>query len=393
MTRIRKTPTAIADQGAGPIPTIERIDARVGALVVDPEYPVSSASSDPIGGTAGGRLRAPRRLVLDGRPVIAGQRFWRSFYRACSVDDGVFRLFGAEEVLERLADRDPRRSLRFSVERHAGGTDRLIGVAQRSVTALEPRSLVALLNAHGAEHVTYDSGVVVSRHVPADGPGKFAIGPDAFERRFSLSIPIDGYGEPHVFATLLRLVCRNGAVGLARSFRGTVRLGDDPWHSLDRAIGSYANEDAFSAMRHRFEAAQRSWASLDEVGSLERILHGISWGASESAGRRRADFERLVGDIPGLYGVASVSAISPKRRRLLPTRARMFNLVNYATELATHWAPPQAAMRLHAWVGTAISDEFDLEGSASELVDFAALHLNEPKVAARPPAARGRRAS
>lgn len=373
-------PRAGSSSTPSPIPELERIDARLASLAVDSEYTLDRAeatgASDERPAREGVRLRAPSRITIDGKSVIAGRRFWKSFFHAAQVDDGVFRLFGAEEVFARLAERDAKRSLRFTIEHHPGGTSRAVGVAKRSSASLEPHSALALLRGHGAERIEYHEGVLTSQHVPADGPGKFRVGPDDFENRFRLELPLDGYGEPRLYVALLRLICQNGAVGVQRAFRSSVRLGDDPWHSLDRAIGSYANADGFAAMRRRFESAQRSWASLEEVGSLERVLHAISWGGSaDAAARRRVDFERLVGDLPGIYGVASISAISPKRRRLLPSRTRVFELVNFATEIATHHAGPAAANRIHAWMASMVVDEFDLEGSADHVSDFEALHL------------------
>jgi hypothetical protein len=387
--------TTAASAASTPIPVLERVDARIAALSVDPEYSLSTgapAAEDGEPRREGVRLRAPSRIMLDGEPFVATRRFWKSLFRAANVDDGVFRLFGAEEVFARLAERESKRSLRFTIERNPAGTSRLIGVAQRASATLDPRNALTLLAGHGSEQLIYSDGVVTSRHMPMQGPGRFRIGPDDFENRFALELPLDGFGEPRLYVMVLRLVCANGALGLQRAFRSSVRLGDDPWHALDRALGSYSNPDGFSAMRRRFEASQRSWASLAEIGSLESLLHGISWGAGSGAARRRADFERLVGDLPGIYGVASINGISPKRRRLLPSRTRLYDAINFATECASHHVAPAAALRLHAWVAGLLVDEFDLEGSAGEVADFEALHLSAPSVPARAQSgARGRK--
>jgi hypothetical protein len=390
-----------AGPGAVPsIPLLERVDALVAALAVDPEFARIAASA---GGPAQGRtaaadrdrLRAPRRLTLHGEPVTATPRFWKSFFHAAGVNDNVFRLFSGDEVFARVTARQPKRQLRFTVEHRPGGERRLLGIAQKSSAMLEPRSALALLQGHGAEHLAYADGVVISRHVPADGPGAFRIGPDDFENRFALELPLDGFGEPRLFAMMLRLICANGAVGVQKAFRNSVRLGDDPWHALDRSLGSYANRDGFAAMRRRFESAQRSWASLEEIASLEETLGKIGWGGGEGAPSRRAAFERSIGDLPGIYGVASLNALTPKRRRLLPSRTRVYEAINFASELATHHAPPAAAMRLQAWIGATIADEFDLEGSAEELADFEALHMptatSAPRNASARPLARGGR--
>lgn len=71
-----------------------------------------------------------------------------------------------------------------------------------------------------------------------------------------------------------------------------------------------------------------------------------------------------------LYGVANLDTFSVKRQRLLPTRCRVYDLINFASELATHRADPHAALLLQAYIGTLISDEFDLEGTAEKVNEF-----------------------
>lgn len=408
-TNARRTPASHSPGAAGPssphpvIPELERVDAPVAVLAVDPDFaavePRASAGRGigPAASPDRARLRAPRRLTLEGRPVIATDRFWRSFFSAAGVNDSVFRLFSGDEVFARVTKVQPRKCLRFTIEHGNSGEMRLVGIAERSASVLEPRAALALLRSHGADAMTYSDGVITSRHTPAEGPGGFVIGPDAFENRFALEMPLDGFGEPRLFVVLLRLICANGAIGMQRAFRNSIRLGDDPWHSIDRSLGSYANRDGFAAMRRRFESAQRSWASLEEIATLESLLHRISWGGGDAAAGRRAAFERMVGDLPGIFGISSLAALTPKRRRLLPSRTRVYDALNFASELATHHAPPAAAARIHAWIGSTLVDEYDLEGSANELADFEALHMPSPqgqagKAIVAGAAGRGRRA-
>jgi len=232
---------------------------------------------------------------------------------------------------------------------------------------------MGVIRANGGEQVRYTDGRLYSTHVPADGIGAFKLGPDRFEQRFSLEVPVDGQGMPAIHVMLLRLICQNGAVGMQRALRSDVRLGERPDHSLDRALSSFGNADGFSAMRQRFESAQRSWASLEEVRSLEAILSHGGWGGGDAAPARRAAWGRMTGDLHGIYGITAIEGISPKRRRLLPARCRMYDLLNFASEVSTHHAPPGLARRIDGWIGTAIVDEFDLEGSAKDVSDFEAL--------------------
>ncbi|GDY06413.1 DUF932 domain-containing protein [Phycisphaerae bacterium] len=330
------------------------------------------------------RLRfAPRRLLLDGEPVIASDRFWASLFHKCGFNDVVFKYFKPDEVFQRISQKDTNAKLRFTVEQTENNQRRLLGVASSNTPIVGRDSALALLRAHGGEKLSYADGRLTSTHMPAGGPGHFRIGPDDFEHRFTLDTPLDGFGEPKIWVTLLRMICTNGAIGMQRAFCNPVKLGQEPLHALDRALSSYANADGFSAMRQRFESAQKSWASLEDVRSLERIMTTVTWGGGDAAGSRRNAFERMVGDIPGIYGVASLEGISPKRRRLLPSRARVYDLINFASEVSTHHAMPLAASKISAWIGTTIVDEFDLEGSAKEVNDFEALFLDQPRSSAR----------
>jgi hypothetical protein len=64
------------------------------------------------------------------------------------------------------------------------------------------------------------------------------------------------------------------------------------------------------------------------------------------------------------YGLANLEALSEKRRRILPAKCRIYDLLNFASEVATHHASSHANRRLQAYIGGLISDEYDLEGTA-----------------------------
>jgi hypothetical protein len=352
------------------LPSLSRQVAPICALSLDRDF-----MPDWHGRERRSRLiDAPTRLTLHGQKVVATPRFWRSLSMRCGLNDSIFRYFDPDEVFARISDRSGDRQLRFTLEHWASGEPRLLAAAEIRTPVIDIEGAQALLTAHGGQRISYQDGRLTSMHVPVDGPGRFRIGPDDFENRFSLELPLDGLGEPRMFTVLLRLICANGAVAQKSAFQSDIRLGEDPWHAIDRALCTYADADGFSAMRQRFESAQRSWASLEEVRSLEQVLAGMSWGTTGGADRR-TQFHRMVGDLPGIYGVASLDAISPKRRRLLPSRSRVYDLLNFASELASHHAPPAGTMRINTWIGNTIVSEYDLEGSAQEVSDFEALFM------------------
>ncbi len=361
------------------IPTIQYRTADIGDIRVDESFADARPHRtrlDTRAGVAGAGARprlAPRSLLLGGEKVIATDRFWTSLFRRCGFNDSVFRYFSTDEVFQRVSERDSGSGIRFAIEHGLCGTPKLLGVSSPRAAMLTLSDAMSVIQSNGGEQVRYTDGRLYSTHVPVDGVGAFRLGPDRFEQRFSLEVPVDGLGAPAIHVMLLRLICQNGAVAMQRALRSDVRMGERPDHSLDRALTSFGNADGFSAMRQRFESAQRSWASLEEVRSLEAILSHGGWAGGDRAPERRTAWGRMTGDLHGIYGITALEGISPKRRRLLPARCRMYDLLNFASEVSTHHAPAGLARKLDGWIGDAIVDEFDLEGSAKDVSEFEAL--------------------
>lgn len=380
---VANAPAAFRLKPAQEIPRIEHCIAPIGALTIDPAWhdlqptkvllDARKRSDLP----AGEVRRAPARLKLDGRLMLTSKRFWTSLFRRCGFSDGIFRYYAPAEVFERVAQRDAGTGLRFAVEHLSGREPRLLAVSSPKAPLLQRDDAVNIIDANGGSGVMYSDGRLHSAHVPADGPNAFRIGPDKFEQRFAVDVPLDGLGMPTIHPMLLRLVCVNGAVALQRALRSDIRLGERPEHALDRALSSFGNADGFSAMRQRFERAQNSFASIDEVRRLETVLDRGNWGAGEGRQKHREAFHRMVGDLYGIYGVTSLDSISPKRRRLLPARCRIYDMINFASEMASHHAPPMLAQRLSGWIGSTICDEYDLEGTADNVGEFEALFTTE----------------
>jgi len=45
--------------------------------------------------------------------------------------------------------------------------------------------------------------------------------------------------------------------------------------------------------------------------------------------------------------------------------------------MATHHAPPQAAARIHGWLGSTLTDEYDLENTANDVPEFADVYMTQ----------------
>jgi len=312
---------------------------------------------------AKGRKRnEPETVEVGGEPLKPTDRFWKSFFARFGLAEQVFRYFSYDEVLARLVLRCPDDRLRVSIERPEHGAPRLLAVSSPASPLLHQEHAEKLVSQHNGTAVAYADGVLRSSYTPRSGERPFVIGPDRFHNEFILEMPMDGYGQPRIFLSLLREVCSNGAIGYSRAFRSDIRMGHDVEHAIERALQQFDHEEGFAALRQRFEAAQKSWASVNETLRLRRVVSRIG-----SAG---TELDRITGDLHGLYGVANLDVLTVKRQRILPVRCRVYDLLNYASELATHRTVGENRMRLHAYIGTVVSDEYDLENTAEKVPEF-----------------------
>lgn len=315
----------------------------------------------------------PTDVVVNDRSFKPTGRFWHSLFHRYGLSGNIFRYFRYAEVLDRVVDVNPQDQLRYCVEgseTDADGDGRLLAVSNPARPVVTHDQVRSLIDRNDGERVTYHDGVVTSHHTPPSGRHEVCIGPDAFHHRFVAEMPIDGFGQPRVFLSLLRQVCTNGMIGYSRAFRSDIRIGEDAMYTLDRALAQFDSDEGFAAMRQRVDAAQLSWASVHEAQrlrkTLDRMVQRNALGASGAGG----DLTSVTGDLHAMYGVANLDSISAKRQRLLPTRCRVYDLLNFASEIATHRSGPEARAHLNAYVGTIVSEEYDLEGTAEQVPDF-----------------------
>lgn len=262
----------------------------------------------------------------------------------------------------------------------------------------------------GLSTVSYHDGVIRSIHTPRNGQD-FQIAGDEFSNKFVMDIPIDGFGKPAAYLMLLRQICANGSIGYSSVFRSEIALGkgEDKFDfALTRAIEGFNNEEGFGAMRQRFEQAAKSWASINEVNKAYKVLlklhhngelRGIDdrFFTSEkhsTEGNNIADgspiiqsFNKMVGDLHRAYGLANLDALGVKRQRTLPTGAKMYEMLNFLSETATHHASPAGAKTIQALTGDFIATEYDLEGTVDKFGDWKDFLIKDKNAAAAKAAA------
>ena len=337
------------------------------------------------------RRRPVTEVLIDEEPLNPSERFWTSLYIRYGFSKSFFNYFSHAEVFSRISEVSPNDRMRYCIERDSKtGQGRLLAVSNPSKSVVRHDDLMELLELYQGDRIAYHAGVVESHHIPRMGGTRFQIAGDEFANRFVLQTPIDGFGLPNIYLSLLREICSNGMVGMGKTFRSQISIGkgqDATSFSLMRALDGFGNDEGYAALRQRFESATTSWASVHEALSLYNLtakMLGRKQVGSDGAQTLPDDaeytipagspllksFHKMTGDISRLYGLANLDALSVKRQRTLPVDCKVYDLLNFATEVATHHAQPEAARRMQAWVGTLLSNEYDMEGTADNFGDF-----------------------
>jgi hypothetical protein len=324
-----------------------------------------------------------KTIAVNGEPLAPTKRFWNSLHARFRISSNVFRYFSHEEVFRRISEVAGNDQIRWCIERGEEGRGKLLAVTNPTAARIGYDDLMGLLDRYGAEQVSYDKGVIRSRHTPR-AAAPIDIAGDRFDNKYVIDTPIDGYGRPNIYLSLLRQICTNGAVAHAPAFRSELALGrgeNSIRFALIRALDGFNNEDGFGALRQRFEAATRSWASVNETTRLYRLLTRLH-SQHELPGHIRVQgtdgaqepllygFHRVTGDLVRLYGLANLDVLSVKRQRTLPAACKVYDLLNLASELATHHATPAGSRGLQGFLGSLVSGEYDLEGTAEHFGDW-----------------------
>lgn len=294
-------------------------------------------------------------------------RFWASIFSRYLINRSIFRYFNHQEVFERIVStRDD--VLRFTSEKGETGKPRLLAIALNKDdqdATIRHDQLVNLMEDNGGSNLNYHNGVVSGKFSPVAGNYTYQIGGEDFRNSIRLEVPIDGYGKPQVYLELIRQICSNGAVGYGKAFRSEINTGREPYYALERTLETYDNDQGFAALQSRFDAAQKSWASVKETQKLHRVLCSTKNGLGHLK-----DFHKLTGDLPTLYGLTNLDVLPPKRQAVLPSKAKVYDLINFASEIATHKVEGNEEKRYQAFIGSLVSETYDLENSAEKVTEF-----------------------
>lgn len=196
-----------------------------------------------------------------------------------------------------------------------------------------------------------------------------------FHRRFVLEITEDGHGSPRTCLALLRQLFTNGMVADCAAFRSKVKAGDVIAYVIQRAITTFDSEEGFDMLKQRTDSAR----DYRELSKVQRCIPCVSELKGNTFRPMQADSSlRRVARYPHeSYGVTKLDELPFKRQRLLPNKCRVYHLLNYLSELSSHHALMKMRTRIDRLVGTLVSEEYDLEGSANGNSDFADCTMNE----------------
>lgn len=337
------------------------------------------------------------RIIIKDRAVKPTSRFWSSLHLRFGFTDNIFRYFSHKEVFQRISERAPNDEFRFCIENQKKGDGKLLAATSPTTPLIPHDDLMNILKRYDATDYKYTNGIITSHHRPRSSGGPVQIAGDGFESRFVIDTPIDGFGRPSVFLSMMRMVCSNGMIGYSPAFRSELSVGkgdENVGFALIRALDGFNNEEGYSAMRQRFESSAKSWASVYEVNKLYKVLARLTNsndipgslslnaaggdGASELSGTPLfSSFHNMTGDLSEIYGLANLNTLTVKRQRTLPAACRVYDLINFSSEVATHHATAHGNRTLQAYLGDLISNEYDLEGTAEQYDDWRDFFIND----------------
>lgn len=301
-----------------------------------------------------------------------GDRFILSLCSKFGIGTSIFYLFNPAEVFERVQQVHPRGRVRIVTENSAVGLKCLAATAPTK-SFVDFDTLVGILTKSSRvgkiKLVRYNEGSVTTVHVMDEAP--WEISGDLFYQAFTLDTPIDGYGLPSIYLSLIRASNETLLTAESKTFRSEVQLGkagDAPEIPLTRALDTFNNEEGFQALRQRLDSAKKSFASLHEVDTLAKIFRRVlNQSNTEQYQEVMAAYTNMTGDVSKKYGIATEDSLSAKKARLLPLDCSVLDLVFFSMVVTTHKQfLIQNNKPITQWMGQLLDNEYDLEGSITE---------------------------
>ena len=292
-------------------------------------------------------------------------RFILSLCSRFGISSTIFNVFNPSEVCERLQEIHPRAHVRVVIE----NGEKMLAATNPAKSYLDFNTLMTVLNRPNIGNrvikSSYYNGIVTIIVNMEDE--SWEINGDIFSQAFTVEIPIDGFGKPACYLSLVRESSQSFLTPISKAFKSEIQIGGNKDEKseiiLYRVLNTFNNEEGFQAIRQRLESAQTSSASLHEC---ERFAKMIKKGLTTSDNIENM-YKSMIGDVSKKWGIATDDSISTKKARLLPMDCTVADLVNFSIELTSHmphmFVDQTVARRIQVWLGSILQNEYDLEGN------------------------------
>lgn len=296
-------------------------------------------------------------LAIGGTTYKPSARFYKTLAAELGIPYGVFGFFTPQEVMVRAAEKEPDLPLRVTLDT---AKEELLGLTQNKGLPMPIQYIENVL--HGdrrLREVEYADGMLsamLDLDEPWDVPND-----SAYRVHVRCRVPVDGAGMPDMSLATWRQVCSNGAVAEAPLFRTKMEIRDNNGEHFRRLLASFSNPSGVEMLQSRMCEAAGTKASVGEVMLLEGMIkRSVASTRNQMLLRERLD--EVAGNPCVRYGVTDLANIGQKKRPLLPVGCSVADLLNFASELATHHAEMlKPDSTLHSFAGTLLSKGFDLE--------------------------------
>ncbi len=313
------------------------------------------------------------KIQFEDRIYNTTARFITSFARKLKFSNNIFNYFTAEEVFDRVYQRNPDVAFKVTFDRQDG---EILGVVDENKKLL-PAEIACNVFASDprVQKIQYSKGVWEAEFLL---DGSFSIRNDSeYARKIWVHYPVDGVSMPCVYLSVLRQVCSNGMVAMVPGFRTDIEINDESGTHLSRLLRSYNNENGFMALESRLQTAQDTLASVNELMKFENLLT-TQISDQASASRLQTRLEEMAGDPCARYETTSLNNIAMKKRSLLPVACSVNDLFNFCSELTTHHENIISRVdAFNAALGGMLAQEFDLEEMYHNRQPAKAFHLNQ----------------
>lgn len=316
----------------------------------------------------------------DGRSLRSTPRFWGSFSNLFNLPASVFKYWSYDEVFTRVSQRQSS-LIQVAAQQDAGPNkpgDGNWGTALAVTAMAKPvvpvGDMRGLIDRLGGSGVSYNMGRAHATF-PVHAYGNFAVNGDDFAPTLRLDVPLDGYGKPDAYLSVVRARCTNGAVMRTPMFRTSFSLGKDDISYMDllmRALGSFNNEDGYGAIREQLTLAGKSWASYREYLEALKTLdnyrkHGMSL---EDFNPLQQRLDEICGNPRAVFGfLGSANEVPARQAAVLPVKTTVYDLYNFMTEVSTHQVKGPHTF-IESWTGKMLTSTFDLAGMKDTYPDY-----------------------